>query len=179
MLKFVCPLVVVDEIAPSRYFYEQILGQKVKDDFGENVSFEGDFAIHLKPKYQALLGDVAQYPVTKKAHNGELYFETDEIETIYQGLKQAEVEFIHVIREQPWGQRVVRLYDPDGYIVEIGEMMEIAVERLYRQGLSIERIIQKSSMPREFVEQVIQNLNGMNRAAVMEEVAGTKGAGST
>jgi catechol 2,3-dioxygenase-like lactoylglutathione lyase family enzyme len=156
VLKFVCPLVVVDEIAPSRYFYEHLLGQKVKFDFGQNVQFEGDFAIHLKSHYQALLGDMTQYPVTKKANNGELYFETDALETIFQGLKQAACEFIHVIQEQPWGQRVMRLYDPDGHIVEIGETMEAAVWRLYRQGLSIDRIREKSSMPREFVEQVIQ-----------------------
>jgi len=99
---------------------------------------------------------VTQYPVTKKANNAELYFETDELETIFQDLKQAAVEFIHAIQEQPWGQRVMRLYDPDGHIVEIGETMEAAVWRLYRQGLSIDRIREKSSMPREFVEQVIQ-----------------------
>jgi uncharacterized protein involved in outer membrane biogenesis len=57
-------LIIVDEIAPSRHFYEQLLGQKVKFDFGPNVAFEGDFAIHLKPHLQALLGDVTQYPVT-------------------------------------------------------------------------------------------------------------------
>ncbi len=171
MLKFVGPLIAVDEIARSRYFYEQILGQKVKDDFGVNVSFEGNFAIHLKAHYQSLLGDVAQYPIAQKAHNGELYFETDELEPIYQRLKQANVEFIHVIREQPWGQWVLRLYDPDGHVVEIGEMMEATVERLYRQGLSIEQIIQKSSMSREFVEHVIHNLDKVGQVPVMNEIA--------
>jgi catechol 2,3-dioxygenase-like lactoylglutathione lyase family enzyme len=156
MLKFICPLVVVDEIARSRHFYEQLLGQRVKFDFGQNVTFEGDFAIHLKPHFQALLGDPIQYPVTKKAHDGELYFETDEIESIYQRLKQAGIEFIHPIREQPWGQCVIRLYDPDGYIVEIGEFIETVVWRFYKQGLSIDLISEKSSMPREFVEHVIQ-----------------------
>jgi len=160
MLKFVCPLIVVDEIAPSRYFYEQLLGQKVKFDFGQNISFEGDFAIHLKPHFQALLGDVTRFPVTTKAHNVELYFETDEIGAIYQRLKQAAVDFVHMIQEQPWGQRVMRLYDPDGHIVEIGEAMEAVVWRFYSQGLSVDRIIEISAMPREFIEQVIQNHGG-------------------
>lgn len=165
MLKFVGPLVVVDEIPPSRHFYEQLLGQKVKFDFGQNVTFEGDFSIHLKPHFQSSLGDVTQYPVTKKAHNGELYFETDEVEAIYQRLKQAAVDFIHVIQEQPWGQRVMRLYDPDGYIVEIGETMEAVVWRFHTQGLSIGQISEKSSMPREFVEQVIQKQGEAGRAS--------------
>jgi hypothetical protein len=50
----------------------------------------------------------------------------------------------------------MRLYDPDGYIVEIGETMEEVVRRLYRQGLSLENIREKSGMPGEFVEHVIQ-----------------------
>jgi hypothetical protein len=50
----------------------------------------------------------------------------------------------------------MRLYDPDGHIVEIGETMEAVVWRFYRQGLSVEQICEKSSMPREFIEHVIQ-----------------------
>ena len=155
MLRFVCPLIVVDEIAASRRFYEQLLGQQVKADYGEDVTFEG-FVIHLKPHYQALLGDAAPYPVAKRAHNGELYFETDEVEAVYQRLSQAGTEFIHAIREEPWGQRVMRLYDPDGHIVEIGEPMEVALLRLYSQGLSAASISERTSMPREFVERVIE-----------------------
>ena len=55
MLKIVSPLVVVEDIGRSRHFYEQLLGQKVKFDFGPNVTFEGDFAIHLKSHFQSLL----------------------------------------------------------------------------------------------------------------------------
>jgi catechol 2,3-dioxygenase-like lactoylglutathione lyase family enzyme len=124
MLRFVCPLIVVDDIATSRHFYEQLLGQQVKADYGEDVVFEGDFAIHLRPHYQALLGDAAQYLIATKANNGELYFDSDELEKVYDRLTRAGVEFIHSIREEPWGQRVMRLYDPDGHIVEIGEPME-------------------------------------------------------
>jgi len=156
MLKFNSPLIVVEDIARSRFFYEQLLGQKVKFDFGENVPFEGDFSIHLKAHFQSLLGDAAQYPVTRKANWGELYFETDELMPIFQRLEEAGVEFIHPILEQPWGQRVMRMYDPDGHIIEIGETMEAVVWRFYQQGLPIDMINEKSSMPREFIEKVIQ-----------------------
>jgi hypothetical protein len=64
--------------------------------------------------------------------------------------------FIHPIREQPWGKRMMRLYDPDDHIVEIGEPMEAVVWRFYQQGLSIELISKRSSMPPEFVERVIE-----------------------
>lgn len=156
MLKFISPLIVVDDIGRSRLFYEQLLGQKVKIDFGQNVVFEGEFAIHLKPHFQSLLGEAEKFPVARKAHWGELYFEMDDLEQVYQRLNEAGVEFIHPVREQPWGQRVMRLYDPDSHVIEIGETMEAVVWRFYKQGLPIDVISQKSAMPREFVEKVIK-----------------------
>ena len=156
MLKFISPLIVVDDIERSRQFYEQLLGQRVKFDFGQNVAFEGEFSIHHKPHFQSLLGDTDKFPVARKANWGELYFEMDDLEQPYQRLNEAGVEFIHPVLEQPWGQRVMRLYDPDGHIVEIGESMEAVIWRFYQQDLSIEAISQKSSMPREFVEAVIK-----------------------
>ena len=156
MLKFVSPLIVVEDMARSRQFYEQLLGQKVKFDFGVDVAFEGDFTIHLKSHFQSLLGDATRYPITPKAHNGELYFDTDEIELIYQRLQAAGAEFIEGIQEQPWGQRAMRLYDPDGHIIEIGEPMEMSVRRFYGQGWSIEHIAEKTGMPPEFIEKAIK-----------------------
>lgn len=158
MLKFVCPLIVVENIAVSRRFYEDCLGQKVRYDFGEDVQFEGGFSIHLKVHFLTLLGDEKPFPVTLKSHAGELFFETDEIEAVQTRLEQAGVEFIHAIREQPWGERVMRLYDPDGHILEIGESMTAAVIRLHGQGLSNEQITQKTGMPAGFVEQTLQGV---------------------
>ncbi len=43
-MKFICPLIVVDDIQKSRHLYENILGQTVIKDYGENVIFAGDFA---------------------------------------------------------------------------------------------------------------------------------------
>jgi uncharacterized glyoxalase superfamily protein PhnB len=156
MLRFVSPLIVVEDMARSRQFYEQLLEQKVKFDFGVDVAFEGDFTIHLKSHFQSLLGEVSKYPITSKAHNGEWYFDTDDIESTYQRLQAAGVEFIEAIQEQPWGQRAMRLYDPDGHILEIGEPLDITVRRFHRQGWPIERIQEKTGMPREYIAEAIQ-----------------------
>ena len=102
-MKFICPLIVVEDITSSRHFYVNILGLKVKYDFGEDVTYKGDFAIHLKEHFQQLLGKPADYPVVSRAHNGELYFESDEIDTIHNHLKKNSVKFIHELQEQPWG----------------------------------------------------------------------------
>ena len=47
-VKFICTLITVADMQRSRHFYENVLGQKVETDFGENVSF-GGFAIHSVP----------------------------------------------------------------------------------------------------------------------------------
>lgn len=51
-MKFKCALYVVNDIQQSRAFYENLLDQKVKYDFGENVTFEGDFSIQEKKVFQ-------------------------------------------------------------------------------------------------------------------------------
>lgn len=155
MLKYQGVLIVVNDMAVSRRFYEECLGQKVLFDFGVDVAFEGGLTIHQKDHFQELLGG-ERFAVVIKSHAGELYFESAEIETFEQRLKETGVEFIHPIREQPWAQRVMRIYDPDGHVIEIGESMEAAVLRLYQQGSSLESICQRTGMPRSFVEGAIK-----------------------
>jgi len=52
----------------------------------------------------------------------------------------------------------MRLYDPDGHLLEIGETMEAVVWRLHQQGWSSARIREKTAMPAEFVEQALRNI---------------------
>jgi len=54
-MKFICALLTVADIKRARDFYEGLLNQKVKYDFGENVTFEGDFAIHLQSHFSSLI----------------------------------------------------------------------------------------------------------------------------
>ncbi len=153
-MKYICPLIVVSDIKTSREFYENVLAQKVKYDFGENVEFEGDFSIHLEEHYKNLLGN-ENAEIIKKANNFELYFETDEIDNVFCKLKDKGMKFIHEIKEQPWGQRVTRFYDPDYHIVEVGESMESVVLRYHLAGMSEDDITKRTSMPKEFVKKAV------------------------
>lgn len=162
MLRFVCPLIAVEDMAASRRFYEGILGQKIRFDFGENVTFEGDFALHLRTHFQGLLGGEADFPYVRKAHGGEFYFETDDLDAIALRLLEAGVEMIHPVREQPWGQRVLRCYDPDGHVVEVGETIETLILRFHLQGLSVEEICRRSSLPSDFVERALREITAMD-----------------
>ncbi len=159
MIRFVCPLIVVGDVEASRAFYGGKLGLKVKYDFGQNVTFEGDFAIHERNHFMGLLGRGADESLTG-AHNGELYFETDDVASEYARLESAGVVFLHGPREEPWCQRVMRCYDPDRHIVEIGETMESVVARLHGQGISAGDISSRTSMPPAFIESVLAGKRG-------------------
>ena len=151
-MKYVCPLIVVNDIDISRRFYEEVLNQQVKYDYGENVTFEGDFAIHLKSHYQGLIGNKEIIPYS----NGfELYFEHDDLEIIIERLKAEGVVFVHEIIEQPWKQRVLRFYDPDGHLIEVGESLQFLSFRLSCEGFSVEKICGIINMPEAFVNHSI------------------------
>jgi catechol 2,3-dioxygenase-like lactoylglutathione lyase family enzyme len=147
-IKFVCPLITVADMKISRNFYENILEQTVTTDYGRNVGFEG-FAIHLRSHFKTLINNKE---IVTSGNNFELYFEYDDVEQICKKLKAENVEFVHELREQPWKQLVVRFYDPDKNIIEIGETMERLIFRLYQQGHSIDEISKMTGLDKGFIE---------------------------
>jgi catechol 2,3-dioxygenase-like lactoylglutathione lyase family enzyme len=152
-MKFIASLIVVEDIQRSRYFYEEVLGQTVKADFGENVTFEGDFAIHEKNHFQNLINN---NPVIRKANNFELYFEHDDLSGILEKIKEIGLEFVHEIVEQPWKQKVIRFYDYDKNLIEIGERMEHVAFRLSKQGYSTDEICKITYLDKQAVENAIE-----------------------
>ena len=154
-MKFVCPLIVVNNMEVSRNFYEKVLNQKVQFDFGENVSFESGFAIHLKSHFSDLI-NINENDIIEKSNNFELYFEEEDLDSFLQKLEDfGSVEYVHGLKEQLWGQRVIRFYDPDKHIVEVGEPMESVIKRLLSRGLSIEETAKRTLMPEELVRQCL------------------------
>jgi catechol 2,3-dioxygenase-like lactoylglutathione lyase family enzyme len=156
-VKYICPLLVVEDLDKARFFYREVLDQKEKLDLGDNVTFEGDFALHRKKHFDKLLNLPAIEHKPNICHNHELYFEDDRIEERQAKLMEHQVRFVHVIKEQPWGQRVVRFYDPDGHIIEVGESMEAVVRRFSDQGMNPEEVADRIGMPVEFINSALQH----------------------
>ena len=149
-MKFVCSLITVSDISQSRDFYERILGQKVRHDFGENVFFEAGFSIHLRSHFSSLIGGRT---IVQGENSFELYFEQEDLETCISLLEREGIELIHGIHEQPWKQRVVRFYDPDRVVIEVGEPMESVCRRLVYEGFSVERIVADTGLDERFVRE--------------------------
>lgn len=152
-MKYICPLIVVSNIARSRNFYENFLGQEVKFDFGENVTFHGDFAIHLDSHFSNLIDGK---PIAKGSNSFELYFEEDNLDELVEKLHSSNVVLVHPLREQPWRQRVVRFYDPDRNIIEVGESLESLIKRLNVEGNSINRIAEITGLEINFISDALK-----------------------
>lgn len=95
--------------------------------------------------------------VTLKSNAEELYFETEDMDAFYKHLESFDILYVHKLHEQPWGQRVVRFYDPDGHIIEAVEKLDAVIARFAAQRLSPEETADRMGIPLDFV---VSSLNG-------------------
>jgi hypothetical protein len=145
-------LIVVEDIKKARYFYETILGQEIANDYIENIPFKAGFSLHQKSHFETLVKNKA---ITMHANNFELYFEDDDLPALEKRLISENVEFIHKIVEQPWKQRVMRFYDYDKVIIEVGEKLDHVAYRLFKENMSVEEIMKTLYMKKEEVEEAL------------------------
>lgn len=113
-------LFVVSDIEKSKRFYEELFGLKVITDFGENVILTEGLVLQQKNVWQDGIGKEVNFG----GHDAELYFEENDMDGFLEKLKDSELEVAFVSEQtpdHPWGGRVVRIYDPDRHVIEIGE----------------------------------------------------------
>ena len=150
MLKYKCPLLVVSNMEKAVTFYEEVIGDRVAMSFGENVQFEGGFALQEINKWKAM---IHKNTVRRKSNDAELYFEEEDFDDFLEYLKEfPEIQYVHPVEEAPWGQRVIRFYDPDFHIIEVGEPMDAVIKRLFASGMTVEQVSEKSQYPIEYVK---------------------------
>ncbi len=150
-MKYCGTLISVSDMEKSKNFYEKVMQQKIMLDLGVHVSFEN--GLSLQSNYEELVGEKLDMHV--KPDNFQLYFEVTDLDEWESKLKATEgIAFIHQSKEYPWGQRVMRFYDYDKYIVEVSESMESVARRFLAQGLSVEETAKRTMYPVEFVKQL-------------------------
>ncbi|MBP1047768.1 VOC family protein [Enterococcus sp. BWM-S5] len=151
-MKFGGTLLIVEDIEKSKEFYQDQLGLKVTMDLGEHVSFENGLALQVG--YEKIIGQ--HLKKIQGAHNFQIYFEVDNICEWEQRMNEAEsVVFLHSIREYPWGQRSIRIYDVDKNILEIAESMDSVIKNCIAQGMIVEDIAKKTMYPIEYIETLL------------------------
>ena len=66
-------------------------------------------------------------------------------------LKDYDIDYVHPIIEHSWGQRVVRLYDPDKHIIEVGENIKMVCKRFINTGTTVEHVAKRMDVPIDYV----------------------------
>ena len=82
--------------------------------------------------------------VLKKSNNVEIVFETSNFDEFLMKLKEyPNIEYLGEVIEHTWGQRVIRFYDLDGHMIEVGEDMKMVIQRFLSIGMTMEEISSK------------------------------------
>lgn len=116
-------LIVVEDIERSKAFYRDLFGLLVVTDFGENVILTEGLVLQEKKCWERLIGQ-GSAPGNCDA---ELYFEERNLDAFIEKLENYEypIKYLNRCMKHDWGQRVVRFYDPDGHVIEVGEPMDL------------------------------------------------------
>ena len=152
-MKFKLPVLAVKDVEVSKKFYKEIFDQHVVCDYGKNVTFNGGFAIQ---EDFAWLINVSPEEVSEKPNNMELYFETDDLDSFTNKLERHPIEYVHQLKTHDWKQRVIRIYDPDHHIIEVGEPMSAVVKRCLNEGYSPAETAEITQQTVKFVERCMK-----------------------
>ena len=152
-MKIKNPMLVVTDIDKSVEFYKKVLGLHVIMDFGANKTLTGGLALQTLETWQEFIG---YDDISFGSNNYEVYFEEDDFDKFAEKLKKCDVKYVHPVKEHSWGQRVVRIYDPDKHIIEIGENIKVVCRRFLDSGMTPEQVAERMDVPMKFVNACIR-----------------------
>ena len=147
-MKYKSTLIAVTDMERSKAFYEKYLDLAVEVDFGANVTLAGGLALQTVETWRNFIGGI---DVHFKGNAGELYFEEGDFDGFLSKIDG--LELIHLPKEHTWGQRVVRFYDPDGHIVEVGEELTTVASRFADSGMTVAEIAARMDVREEYVHE--------------------------
>ena len=148
-MAFVSTLLVVTAMQRSKNFYRTLLGMDITADYGANVTLNHTLSLQTVASWQNFI-EKEETEITFTHHSGELYFEEEHFDEFLQRLADySQIQYVHPLKEHRWGQRVIRFYDPDGHIIEVGEPLSAVAKRFAQQGLDAKDIALRMDIPYE------------------------------
>lgn len=112
-------LIVVKDIEKAQKYYTDLFGLDLLQDNDGNMILSDGLCLQEEKYWRGFIGR----DVTAKNNSCELYFEDENVDAFCERLKSLypETEFVNPPMTHSWGQRVVRFYDLDGNLIEVGE----------------------------------------------------------
>lgn len=147
------PMLVVTDMDKTVAFYKNVLGLQVVMDFGANKVLTGGLALQTLDTYREFIGTD---DISFGGNHFEIYFEEDEFDKFANNLRNCNIQYVHPVKEHAWGQRVVRFYDPDRHIIEVGENMKTVCKRFIDSGMTPEQTAERMDVPIEYVHACIE-----------------------
>lgn len=116
-------LLVVNDMEKSIAFYKELFGLQVLKDFDGNVILTEGVVLQDRKIWESLIEKQTAYG----GNASELYFIENDLEGFQEKLEQSsfEIRYVHKLKTHSWGQKAIRIYDPDGHMIEIGEPPEM------------------------------------------------------
>lgn len=111
-------LIVVEDIERSKQFYHDLFGlDMVLDNDGNMILTEG-LVLQDREIWEKFL----EKDIIPESNACELYFEERDIESFAQKLEKIypSVKYVNRLTTHSWGEKVIRFYDPDGNLIEVG-----------------------------------------------------------
>lgn len=154
-MKYTCVVISVADINAARRFYQDLFGLEVYQDYGKNIAFTCGLA--LQQDFDWLV-NIPKEKVLKKSNNAEIVFEEQDFDGFLNKLKEyPDMEYLGEVIEHSWGQRVIRFYDLDGHIIEVGEDMKMVIKRFVNTGMSMEEVSAKMDVSVEDLEKLLND----------------------
>ena len=121
MMRLKNVLIVVKDIERSRQFYHDLFGLEKVTDHGGNMILTEGLVLQEERYWKDFLGRV----ILPENNACELYFEEPDIEGFVEKLEKdyPDVKYVNRLMTHSWGQKVIRFYDPDGNLIEVGTPM--------------------------------------------------------
>lgn len=114
-------LIVVQDIEKSKQFYNDLFGLDLVFDNDGNMILTEGLVLQDRTIWEKYLGK----NIVPESNSCELYFEEQDIETFVRKLEQSypSIQYVNRLMTHSWGQKVVRFYDLDGNLIEVGTTM--------------------------------------------------------
>ena len=111
-------LIVVKDIDRSKQFYHDLFGLEMLLDNDGNMILTDGLVLQEEKYWKEFL----KKEIIPENNSCEIYFEEADIEGFIEKLESyyPEVKYVNRLMTHSWGQKVIRFYDLDGNLIEVG-----------------------------------------------------------